>query len=287
MDLQARYRGDRKVTNSIQTNATLLDEEWVSLFARNGFSVGISIDPPPERHAKYRKSKSRRDTWADCMRGVSLLRRAGVTHGFLVVINPELLAYGAERFLACLDEHEIREVGLLNVIPDNADPLARGDDYLDWHTFVDFLIEVHRLCSTRFAGRVKVRELDSLMGNLRGGEPTSCVYAGNCMGQFLTIEPSGQVSACDKFINEPDFVFGNMAQQSLDEVLVGRRLAELQLAYFDRQGDLEKCRYYKYCNGGCPHDQHLIRKTKPGHRIKCCGLAPLIEVMRSEELCKR
>lgn len=280
MELQAKYKGARVVANSIQTNATQLNEAWIDLFKKNGFTVGVSIDPPPERHDKYRVTKAGAGTWAATLAGLRRLERSGIEHGCLVVVNADLVSYGAEAFLACLDEHGITKVALLNVIPENAAPKAGAEDYLDWDRFVDFMIELYRVWNRKYRGRLNLREIQSLEGNVRKERPTSCVFAGNCMGQFLTVEPMGQVSACDKYVDEKQFVFGDLAKEPLSDILSGERLAKVQAQYYEQQDVLEKCRYYDYCNGGCPHDQHLRSKMSGGGRIGCCGLSRLIDVMR-------
>lgn len=283
MELQTRYKGNRVVTNSIQTNATKLDDAWIEFFKKNEFSVGVSIDPPPERHAKYRITKSGADSWKETLAGLRRLEKSGINHGCLVVVNADLMSYGAEKFLACLDEHGITKVALLNVIPENSAPKAGTANYLDWDRFVDFMIELYRLWDGKYRDRLKLREIQSLEGNVRKQKPTSCVFAGNCMGQFLTVEPSGQVSACDKYVDEKQYIFGDISKEPLSAILSGERLAKVQSEYFQQQDALEKCKYYDYCNGGCPHDQHLRSKLSGGETINCCGLSRLIDVMRSGE----
>ncbi len=283
MAFQSRYRGTKAVSNSIQTNATKLDAGWIELFKKYDFSVGVSIDPPAERHAKSRVTVNGMDSWAATLSGLRLLEKSGINHGCLVVVDPELVSYGAEKFLSCLDENDITKVALLNVIPDNAAPKKDAYDYLDWDKFVDYMIDLYVLWDRKYRDRLKLREIQSLEGNVRKRRPTSCVFAGNCMGQFLTVEPSGIVSACDKYVDEADFVFGDLSKQTFADILSGAPLATVQEKYFSQQDDLEKCRYYEYCNGGCPHDQHLQRKLSGGKDIACCGLSRLIDVMRAEK----
>jgi uncharacterized protein len=281
--LQAEFKNHRIVTNSIQTNATLLNREWVDLFKENDFSVGVSLDLPPERHQRNRKSKNGKDSWHASVAGLKLLDENGVSYGVLIVADSELMSYGAERFLSCLDEHDLRRVAMLNVLPDNASPVVGAPNYLDWERFVDFLIEVYLLRERHYKGRLLIRELDSLAGNVNGNRPTTCIFAGNCMGQFLTVEPSGHVSACDKYLNEGSYVFGDLSSESLQSILSGDKLAKVQRTHSDYQTDLEKCKYYHICNGGCPHDQHLYRKIGRDI-IRCCGLARLIDVIRERQL---
>jgi len=276
--VQKECQGNRLVTNTIQTNATLLDDEWIALFKEGNFNVGVSIDPPPERHARNRRTKSGRDSWQASMSGIRLLKEAGISHGILVVVNDELVSYGAERFLACLDENNLHAVSLLNVLPDNREPTRDASNYLGWESFVQFLIAVYRIRASSYR-HIRIREFESLTGSISRGAPTNCVFAGNCMGQFLTLEPSGEVSACDKYINDSAYVFGNLAISSLTEILSGPALSAVRADYSRQVVQLADCQYYGYCNGGCPHDQYLRRKVDPQLSLRCCGLAPLIETI--------
>lgn len=282
LETQAKYQGTRLVANSIQTNATLLDDEWIDLFKAGHFVVGVSVDPPPERHARDRKTKKGRESWLATMDGLRRLRDAGIQHGVLVVVTPELIEYGAQRFLACLEENELTNVALLNVVPDNRAPVAGAEDYLDWDCFVSFLIDVYIEREKHHRG-IRIRELDNIVTSVLGGRVGACLYAGNCMGQFLTVEPSGDVSACDKYVNDDTYRFGNLVIDNLIDILNGRRLALVRNEYFDHLSVMAKCPHYVHCHGGCPHDQYLRRKVQPGLVIECCGLKPLIEVIRTHQ----
>jgi uncharacterized protein len=278
INLQKKYQQKRLVTNTIQTNATLLDGEWISLFKEGNFNVGVSIDPPPERHARNRRTKGGRDSWQASMAGIRLLEEAGISHGILVVVNDELVTYGAERFLACLDENKLHAVSLLNVLPDNREVTKDASNYLGWERFIRFLIAVYQIRASGYK-HIRIREFESLVGSISRGAPTNCVFAGNCMGQFLTLEPSGEVSACDKYINDSAYVFGNLVTSSLTEILSAAALSSVREEYSQNVAQLASCRYYGYCNGGCPHDQYLRRKADPQLSLRCCGLAPLIETI--------
>jgi uncharacterized protein len=72
--LQKKYAGNKKIENSIQTNATLLDESWCRFLKRHRFLVGISIDGPREIHDYHRRGVGHTSTWEKVMRGINLLR---------------------------------------------------------------------------------------------------------------------------------------------------------------------------------------------------------------------
>jgi len=287
MEVQRQCQGDRLVANSIQTNATLLDDRWIRLFKEGHFSVGISMDLPPEMHARYRRTKGGKSSWQATLNGVRLVKEAGIPHGILIVVTPALIEYGAARVLACLHEHHLTSVALLNVVPDNRVPAEGSENYLDWDRYVRFLTEIYIEREKQYPGLLKVRELDDLVAGIRGGAPKTCVYVGNCMGQYLTIEPSGDVSACDKYIHDPQYSFGNLMVQDINAILSDVALRSVRREHLQSVSRLQECRYFNFCQGSCPHDQYLKRKILPERSNECCGLSPLIEAIQERQSSKR
>ena len=87
LQLQQRYARGRQIDNCIQTNGTLLTDEWCEFFKAHNFLVGVSIDGPQEMHDAYRRSRSGRPSWLDVMRGIRLLQKHGVEWNALAVVN--------------------------------------------------------------------------------------------------------------------------------------------------------------------------------------------------------
>jgi len=99
--LQAKYRGNKRIDNALQTNGTRLDESWCRFLSRNHFLVGISIDGPAVYHDRYRKFKTGKPSFEEVMRGIRLLRRFRVEFNTLTVINDANAGHAVEvyRFL--------------------------------------------------------------------------------------------------------------------------------------------------------------------------------------------
>ena len=87
LELQQRYAHGRQIDNCIQTNGTLLTDEWCEFFKENHFLVGVSIDGPQEFHDEYRRTRLGKPSWRDVMRGIRLLNKHGVEWNALAVIN--------------------------------------------------------------------------------------------------------------------------------------------------------------------------------------------------------
>jgi len=272
-----------KVSNSLQTNATRLTAEWIQFIKTCRISVGVSIDGPPEIHDACRHDRSGRGTSDKVVEGISRLQEAGIPFGALLVITDRVVNYGPERLLEYLVQIGITNIAILNVLPENSGGLGVGSpNYLPWPNFVAYLIDLFRIWWSGYREKIHIRELASLVNSLRGQPALVCEFAGDCMGQFLTIEPNGDISACDKYIGDGGYVFGNVVQNELPIILANsNNLRAVRAESLSRAERMKKCDNFAFCAGGCPHDMRLNERNVPGWDGQCCGLTPLFEVMRA------
>ena len=277
--LQRMFKSEGQVIiNSIQTNATRLNDEWISFFAATRFDVGVSIDGPPEIHDRRRRTVGGRPTWDQVRAGIAQMQQANVPYAVLVVVDRQVIELGAERLLRCLLELKVPAAALLNVLPPNGKAQPTGNSYLPWSDYVIFLTEMFRCWWPTHRHEIDIADLSTLIRNLSGRAPNLCVYAGDCMGQFVTIEPNGTVSACDKYIGDRQFEFGNLLVADLNEVLAAsKNLARARASAASEVSRMGQCKYYAVCRGGCPHDRRLNRLYQAGWDGHCCGLADLLD----------
>jgi serine-type anaerobic sulfatase-maturating enzyme len=271
-------RQGQVITNSIQTNATRLNDEWISFFASMRFDVGVSIDGPPQVHDRRRRTVSGRPTWNQVRAGIARMQKANVPCAVLVVVDRDVVELGPERLLSCLLELKVPAAALLNVLPPNGETQPTGNSYLPWSDYVIFLREMFRCWWPAHRHQIDIANLSTLINNLSGRAPNLCVYAGDCMGQFVTIEPNGTVSACDKYIGDRQFEFGNLLMADLNEVLaVSKNLAAARSSAASEVSRMSGCKYHSICRGGCPHDRRLNRIYHAEWDGDCCGLADLLD----------
>jgi len=271
-------RNGQVITNSIQTNATRLNDEWISFFASMRFDVGVSIDGPREIHDRRRRTVSGRPTWNQVRAGIARMQQANVPCAVLVVVDRDVVELGAQRLLHCLLELKVPGAALLNVLPPNGQAQPTGNSYLPWSDYVMFLREMFRCWWPTHRHQIDIADLSTLMRNLSGRAPNLCVYAGDCMGQFLTIEPNGVVSACDKYVGDGELEFGNLLEADLNQLLaVSKNLAAARASASSEVSRMSNCKYYAVCRGGCPHDRRLNRIYQAGWDGHCCGLTDLLD----------
>jgi uncharacterized protein len=279
--LQERFRRPgQKVVNSIQTNGVTLNDEWLELFKQFRFSVGVSLDGPPEIHDRRRLDVAGRPTAARVREGLAKLQAHGISHGVLVVVDDDILELGAERLLHFLLELGVPGVALLNVVPEG-DPgqASASDPYLEFPRYIEFLRDLFRCWWPRYKDRISFREITDLLRKVQGQRGRYCVYDGNCMGGYFTIEPMGEISACDKFQGDRTFQFGNILQMELSNVVASPELVRVHEGTDTAIDRTRDCRWFDVCQGGCPHDRHVRHRVGAQWDESCCGWGPLLADM--------
>jgi uncharacterized protein len=288
---RACARPGQQVLNTLQTNGTLLDDEWGAFLAEHGFLVGISVDGPAEIHDTYRLSKGGRPTFDRVMRGLGHLKEHGVDWNVLTTLHAANGDHGARVYRFLRDELGAEFIQFIPIIeratPETiavADagwgghgrgrPLYTQQGELVTHRSIGpeqygrFLIDVFEEWVRRDIGRVYVQMFDAALASWVGEPGGMCVHAETC-GQQLVLEHNGDLYCCDHFV-EPDYLLGNIAETPMQQLLTSAR----QTAFGrDKRESLPQycldCDVRFACNGGCPKDRFARSpEGEPGlHRL--------------------
>ena len=142
LELQRIYGRGRRIDNCIQTNATLIDDEWCRFFRENNFLVGVSIDGPQEFHDEYRRTATRRPTFRQVMKGIDLLNRYGVEWNALAVVNDFNADYPLDfyHFFKEIGCHYIQFTPIVERVVERADGLRLAPGMQDGGTLTDFSV---------------------------------------------------------------------------------------------------------------------------------------------------
>src|SRR5690606_30825863 len=86
--LRAGIPPDTRIHFELQTNGTLITEEWLDLFEKYRMAVGVSPDGPRTANDRHRLARPSRSSAASAVRGIELLRsRPHLFAGFLAVVD--------------------------------------------------------------------------------------------------------------------------------------------------------------------------------------------------------
>lgn len=281
--LQAQYCGaELHVANAIQTNGTLLDDEWAAFLAANRFLVGISIDGPRGIHDRYRRDRAGRPTFDAAMAGLEALRRAGAEFNILCTVHRANAGKGKEiyRFLRSLGTQHLQFIPIVERRA-AAGGLARApqidDDpanlVTEWsvapRAYGKFLCDVFDIWIRQDPGRVFVQFFENQVGLWQGLPASLCVFAETC-GNGLALEHNGDVYVCDHFVY-PEYRLGNIMTEDIAGLADSRAATRFGDDKRDRlTAQCRRCQYRFACHGGCPKHRFLVsRDGEPGHNYFC------------------
>jgi uncharacterized protein len=291
IELQKPFARQKKIANSLQTNGTLLTDEWCAFLKKNNFMVGISLDGPKGVHDRYRRDSKGAGTFDRAMRGLRLLQRHKVEHNVLACIARETANHPLEvyRFLrdagvefiqftpvvermpdACSMQYGLRLAG-----PATLNGMAQETEVTPWSVlpekYGDFLIAIYEEWVRHDVGTVFVMNFEWALNAWIGNPSPVCIHAVQC-GRCVVIEHNGDVYACDHCVY-PEYRLGNIATDSLIQMVERSCKSGFGVAKeTSLPGWCRECEVRAACQGGCP--KHRFSKTfygEPGLHYLCAG----------------
>jgi serine-type anaerobic sulfatase-maturating enzyme len=276
VELQHKHGEGRTISNAIQTNGTLLDDEWCEFLTAEKFLVGISIDGPRHLHDAYRVDKQQKPTFDEVMRGLELLKKHGTNFNTLTVVNRTNSQHplAVYNFLQEIGSAFLQFIPLVERKPpahshseglDFASPDDAGGPVTDWSVepahYGRFLCVIFDAWIARDVGTTFVQLFDVALGNWMGLGSSLCVFAEKC-GAALAIEHNGDLYSCDHYVY-PKFKLGNILNQSLGRMVDSAKQAKFGNDKLDALPRYcRQCEVRFACNGECP--KHRFTKTPDG-----------------------
>ena len=269
------------VINSLQTNGTLLNEEWCEFFARNRFNIGVSVDGPQEIHDLNRSYITGRGSFTNVVAKIDLLKQHGIPSGVLMVLNENASKLSApEIFDFMINDLGVTAFSFLPAVPDNIPgripDSGQTANYFLMDNYDKFMIDVFDHWYALDNPEIQVRELESIVRSVLRGNPQACTLAGDCLGSNYHIEPTGDIYHCDRFLGDENYHLGNVLQDDFESVLESPKFLALKENERQSLEKLASCPNFDICNGGCPHDRYIANQYLPGYSGECCGQNALI-----------
>ena len=305
--LQKKNAGGHTIDNCIQTNGTLLTDEWCEFFKQEGWLVGVSIDGPQEFHDEYRRNKGGRPSFHQVMHGIQLLNKHGVEWNALAVVNDFNGDYPLDfyHFFKEMGCHYIQFTPIVERMQSHTDvrTLAAVDEAgngglmefsVTPEQWGNFLITIFDEWVRHDVGEYYIQIFDSTLANWVGAQPGLCSLAKTC-GHAGAIEWNGYVYACDHFVFPP-YKLCNIHEATLIEMMYSpRQLAFGQAKQTSLPRQCRECDYLFACNGECPKNRFTqTADGEPGLNYLCAGyhrffqhVAPYMDWMKHELLNQR
>lgn len=307
LSLQQKYAGGRRIDNVIQTNGTLLTDEWCEFFAQNHWLVGISIDGPQPYHDHYRLTAAGKPSWKKVMQGIKLLKKHGVEWNAMAVVN----AYNANHPLEFYRFFKENGCQFLQFTP-IVERLTRHEDGRTLASLADkdeislseasvapeqwgyFLCAIFDEWVRKDVGKIFVEIFDCTLANWMGISPGICAYSKEC-GHAGVMEHNGDVYSCDHFVF-PEYKLGNIRDHSLIDMLYGEQQQEFsRLKHSSLPRQCKECDMEFACHGECPKNRFMKDKYgDSGLNYLCPGyyhyyqhVAPYMDYMKQELMSQR
>jgi uncharacterized protein len=296
--LERKYMRGKTIHNDLQTNGTLLDDEWCIFLKEHNFLVGLSVDGPRGLHDMHRVTKGEKQTFDKVMHAVELLQKYDVPFNALVTLNYDNTKHPLDvyRFIrdevrpraiqlnACVEAKTFKEVAPpywdsieFPVLGDEAaKPGTPNSVVYDWSVDPDdygtFLCRVFDEWYQNDIGRTFVYNFECAVALQMGIHGYMCVFDSIC-GKGMAIEHDGEIYSCDHFVY-PKYNLGNIKERTLSTVVFSQQQKKFG---FDKKYGLPQycrdCEYLFMCHGECPKNRFIRTPAgEPGLNYLCSGL---------------
>ena len=260
-------RPGQVVTNGLQTNGTLLDDERCDFLAAERFLVGISLDGPPQVHDAFRRDPSGAPTFERAWAGLERMRERGVEFNVLVTLNQASAPHAANvyRYFVNRGVRYLQFIPILERRPGTDEP---ADFCCTPAQLGRWMLEVFEQWAGRDVGRVSVRFIDDALHTILYGRASTCVHSPRCAAAYV-LEWNGDLYACDHFVYR-EWLLGNLLEVPLEEILARPRLEEFAALKTDLPAACRPCEVLEFCWGGCPK-HHRPMGRDPGRANYFCA----------------
>ena len=288
--LQKKHKpADRNIVNGIQTNATLLDDEFCRFLAGENFFAGVSIDGPEHLHNKFRISKNKSGSFGKVLYGYNLLRKYNVSTEILTVVSAENMQFPIDvyNFLKSLRSGFITFLPLVQRDPSSEAGVSRIS--VSPKAFGSFLKTVFDEWSSKDIGTIKIQIIEEAARTAFGQDHTLCIFKKTC-GGVPVVEYNGDVYSCDHYVNT-EHLIGNINESTISEILDS---PEQLLFGESKLNTLPEycliCEVREMCNGECPKNRFANSPSgEPGLNYLCPAyksffnhITPFVEAIKEE-----
>ncbi len=296
--LQSKHANGHLIDNCIQTNGTLIDEEWCRFFKENNWLVGVSIDGTREMHDRYRRNANGTGSFDKVMRGISLLNRYGVMWNAMAVVNSHNAGRPVDfyNFFKSIDCRYIQFTpvvertvnGRLATIDDDPKLCRLTEMSVSPEQWGRFACGVFDEWVKGDIGEYFIQLFEATLANWAGAEPGVCSMSKDC-GYALAMERNGDVYCCDHFVF-PEYLLGNIAEHPLATLAYSQRQHAFRRLKPTLPHQCMACQWRFACHGECPKNRFAVTNDgEPGLNYLCEGyrmyfshVAPYMEILKRE-----
>lgn len=238
------------VSNNLQTNGLLLDDEWAAFFRRYNFFIGVSLDGPEEEHNHYRHAVDGENGFRRTMQGIQFLRDREVDFSILSVVNA-VTAKKPRELYAFFIHNGLTRLQFIPCVEINRETGVAQDYSVAVEDYRDFLCTLFDEWYNNGQPAASVRLFENILALYLRREPELCAFKDRC-GSYWVVEYNGDVYPCDFFV-EKAWVLGNLRETSIGDLMKKRKRREFNNRKREQTSGCAACEWNFLCHFGCQH----------------------------------
>ncbi|MDP4170959.1 MAG: anaerobic sulfatase maturase [Bacillota bacterium] len=288
VSLQKKYANGKRITNTLQTNGTLLNDEWCEYFSTHQFLVGLSLDGPEHIHNVYRIDRGGKPTFELVMRGISLLKKHHVEFNILTCVTKhssykplEIYHFFKQQGIQFIQfipivERKVNEeaigLSLRHATPPSLSFEEAQKEVAPWtvesEMYGDFLIQIFNEWVQNDVGSIYVMNFEWALASWAGIPSPVCIFSEEC-GCAVAMEHNGDLYSCDHYVY-PEYRLGNISDGLRNMMNQPSQLAFGKMKRDSLPSVCRKCEVRFACHGECPKHRFLVTDDgEPGLNYLC------------------
>ncbi|WP_261884464.1 anaerobic sulfatase maturase [Vibrio pomeroyi] len=271
VELQKKYaRSGMTISNTFQSNGTLINEKWAKFFKKNNFLIGLSIDGDELNHDLGRPDVKGNGSYSRVLRGLSKLQKHKVQFNTLTVVHNDNAHLGKQTYQT-LKKLGSNVIQFQPCVEHSLDRRGEKDWSLTPHQWGHFLCDVFDEWRKEDVGKVHIQFFENTLGILAGQPSQMCFHSETC-GQQMMLEHDGSIYSCDHYSYENHKV-GDIESVDLGALASSSKQVEFGLnKWKSLPKRCRECDFRPMCNGGCPKERtSLTADLEPGLNHLCFG----------------
>lgn len=263
MRLMNKYkRHEQTIYNLIQTNATKINPELAELFKKNNFGVSISLDGPENMHGLNRKFINGKNSFAEVLKGVEILREYEIEPSVICTVSKGNLSHAAETFdfLVSQDFKKIKYSPVFDSVTDNFSITSE-----EWF---EYLKKIFYRWFEIGNPEIQVRDLDEVIVWLSNTSLNLCSSNKTCLN-WISVNPSGEIYPCEYLKNQ--YKYGNIMDTELNTIFTSPQFVKFQKIFTSNPAECRNCEFLQLCGNGCPTTRVKNGQISPEGVYAFCG----------------
>jgi len=267
VDLQKKHRQpNQQITNALQTNGVLLDEQWCEFLSKNKFLVGISLDGPKKFHDYYRLDHAGKGSFDRVTKAVNCCKAHNVEFNILVLLNDQNVTHPDELFDFFI-KSEIKYLQFITCVEKDTSTDKIADFSITAQQYGDFLCRTFDRWREYGPDKLSIRDFDSILSYCLNRRHTICTFEKLC-SQYIVVEHNGDCFVCDFFV-EPKWRLGNILDTPIDQLASSEKKRTFSRQKQQLCNKCLVCRHLDICRGGCPKDRLILSGDTAAENYFC------------------